>query len=54
MNGVEGMNRSALLMLKVGILMVNLLIATLFFTAIIPPLTGGISVELPDDSNLNW
>jgi len=48
------MTKSTLLMLKVGILMVNLLIATLFFTAIIPPLTGGISVELPDGGSLNW
>ena len=48
------MNRSALLMLKVGIVMVNLLIATLFFTSIVPPLTGGISVELPDEESLSW
>ncbi len=48
------MNRSSLLMLKVGITMVNILIATLFFTAILPPITGGVSVELPEGDSLSW
>jgi len=41
-------------MLKIGIMMVNILIATLFFTAIIPPLTGSIDVQLPEGNSMNW
>lgn len=42
------------MMLKVGLMMVNILIATLVFTAVVPPLTGGISVELPEEGGMTW